>query len=58
MARVSDSYSFDTDPDSAFLAEYRSESNRIRGFYDQKLKINLELRKNFFVDQTLQFTYP
>ncbi len=41
-SRVADPYSFDPDPDPAFLAEYRSGS---KGFDDQNLK-NLQLKKN------------
>jgi hypothetical protein len=49
---VADPYSFDTDPDPAFWAEYRSGSS---GFDDQKLIKKFTAEKNdIFLDKKLQ----
>ncbi len=56
MGSVSDPYSFDTDPDLAFLAQYRSGSgsNLDPGFRWPKIKKNLQLKKhsNIFGSKT------
>ncbi len=52
--RVSDPYSFDTDPDPAFYVEYRSGSNTNLGFLWQKIEKNLQRKKTilFFGSKT------
>jgi hypothetical protein len=55
MTRVADPYSFDTDPDPAFKAEYRSGSNPESGVlmtknckkFAAEKKFNLFLIKNY-----------
>ncbi len=49
LTSVSDLYSFDTDPDPSFFAEYRSDP----GFDGQKFKKKLQLKKKFnFLSKT------
>jgi hypothetical protein len=58
-SRVSDPYSFFTDPDPED-PDTDPDPIRIQGFNDQKLrkKITAEKKIKFFFDQKLQFTYP
>ncbi len=69
LSRVSDPYSFFTDPDpdpeDPNGGQYESEANtnpdpiRIQGFNDQKFKKNNSWKKKKKIfDQKLQFTYP
>jgi hypothetical protein len=57
---VSDPYSFDTDPDLAFLAEYRSASGSNPGstvWMTKNLKKITTFKKiKFVLNQKLQFT--
>jgi len=59
FSRVADPYSFDTDPDPAFKAEYRSGSGS-RGFDEQKTKKNYSWKKIliFFINYNLPIPRP